>query len=54
MQPPKKVMPPNFKGAKTPVPKGAKGDNSNKKLPMKSADSKGKAARVARLAKAGY
>lgn len=51
-------QPPNFKGSKNPVVKGAKGDNSSKQLPMKSADSVGrgkvKAAREARLVKAGY
>lgn len=55
--PPKK-LPSNFKGSKNPVVKGAKGDNSAKPLPMKSANSQGKgnvkAARVARLTKAGY
>lgn len=59
MLPPKKTLPPNFKsGGKPPKTKGSVGDNSGKKLPMKSADSKGKgavkAARTARLVKAGY
>ena len=56
--PPAPKLGANYKWKNNPVVKGAKGDNSSKPLPMKSADSVGKgkvkAARVARLTRAGY